>query len=1345
MSVITDLKNKVFGTSTDKGTVFGTYNYSYAAEDFEKERGDGATCINLVPEVRVFICGADVTRDILSLSVDNKLQGNRCTINIANPRGKYEISHQDLMGNWREDKDILGTYGLKRFEHPIPDTWANGGKAWKLGRTVLGNEIIDQVQELKNFVEGIGKSSRSGACTRMIYEVKHASGYDKKIGDTVFDFRDPVVVFAKGRFSPLWYFAFTGLITGYTEADTAGSSQVITITCDDILYMLQRKKFATQGSLLPAGNLENSIMNNDSDRIKNLFESVLSEGSFSTVTKTLCYTVDYYPWVQNCSQSLGVEGVFDKKKLAKFRDAWGFDKDSKFSWTLIDSTKNKDPYYSPNNDRLSPYVPVYFQYNEIQPEEFKGENILPYYEASIRLWETNPEVDLNFSPRSKGIGWKNSKVLAVHGIHPALTYDALQHFNILTNVWLSSTAKGAEKVVDNLPVSPLDKIRCSVYGSPTEKSTSGVLGSNDNFFRPRLFVLLPKKFASTQCVTKGGFSEFKLFKEESTSSLDMLTKLCELTAYNMYCSPMGDLFFEPEMYDMHPLDMYKMYEKIDVKSPIEAKKTKDIKFRAILNESYGYNNAYHRKDKAYVMNKKANYPYFISEKDRLTITQAYKPSSFFTHLEVRGKITSLTGYGIGEGAINNLELLQGITLLSLSQQGTEKAANNNFSNGIYIADGFPNFFRNGLTNVDPNLMKAKFEHAYEQYETALRDKVVKYAEDTLTSLFNRCYNSLQNLDDSDFFTQYNVTFRKTLSSLYYNLIQQADLQELDIYSIDSDYGIKAVDIALITAMDPSKLRDDFLCSIDSSKADLARFATATDLMAATVSKFIGDMTNTSVSVQEERLTDIAYILEPVLLENDPDIQELFEILMEFHKIQVDKRIDKPVTIADLKLYEKMGFYNPRLDYARKYGYSKGPELTNMYISNGLELQTYAKTRFQGLIANAFSFSIQVIGRPEFFLNRPYYVERKDAIGLLKAYTLEYSAEGSFNSKVELDSIRKNSITYNYSLGNIDELIPATSKSKISGNKEFQDEAVKYYKSVANMKKWATRIDSVSSIIGSGSTSGQGTLGNSLNVGLGIFAEAGGSAVKNFVNEGKPEGGVYSAHDWIGHMDYDVKGILGDYEKASTDPLTTTEGLLTLYGNTLDAISTTKIIAQCKAIYSLYKNYIVPMEAELTALAKEIEMEGNVLTKLKAKLDAKKTDLQLQYETDLQETKCSSLDANKKEKISNYETLMAKLYGRGNDGKPYVTWDFSSSARSPKVFSSVRSKVEAATTSEFGKLHALLKVKSIPINSQDTKKTSLSDYLQIVDDLTIANGGDFADSVKTAEDKSTLIIYLMKKT
>jgi hypothetical protein len=101
-------------------TVFGTFDLQYNTSEFERTREDGTTILDLVPDCRVFIFGYEVTQDIQSVSVQNTTEGNTCSITLSNPRGKYEISKQDLMQKWREDKDILPSYGYNFFRRLAP-------------------------------------------------------------------------------------------------------------------------------------------------------------------------------------------------------------------------------------------------------------------------------------------------------------------------------------------------------------------------------------------------------------------------------------------------------------------------------------------------------------------------------------------------------------------------------------------------------------------------------------------------------------------------------------------------------------------------------------------------------------------------------------------------------------------------------------------------------------------------------------------------------------------------------------------------------------------------------------------------------------------------------------------------------------------------------------------------------------------------------------------------------------------------------------------------------------------------------------------------------------------------
>ncbi len=110
------------GSNWNYGAVFGTWNAFYDPKEFERERADGTTMIGLVPDCRVFICGAEVTPDIRDVTVTNSFGGNTCTLSLTNPRGRYEISRADLRKKWREDKDILAAYNydiFKRIDNPL--------------------------------------------------------------------------------------------------------------------------------------------------------------------------------------------------------------------------------------------------------------------------------------------------------------------------------------------------------------------------------------------------------------------------------------------------------------------------------------------------------------------------------------------------------------------------------------------------------------------------------------------------------------------------------------------------------------------------------------------------------------------------------------------------------------------------------------------------------------------------------------------------------------------------------------------------------------------------------------------------------------------------------------------------------------------------------------------------------------------------------------------------------------------------------------------------------------------------------------------------------------------------
>ena len=282
-----------FGTNSSSGILSPKKSYYYS--EFEKKRDDGTFVIDLVPEMRVFLYGGEVTKDVISASISYQTNGpSTCTIQLSNPRGKYEITRQDMMGNWREDKDINPAYTydwLKRPNIPNPSL-LNVAKA-------AGGNMYKQTMDVVNsFLPGMKPPPTN--IPRMVFETKFASGFTKNIGDIVFDYRDPIYIFMKGRFSTFWYFAFSGMISGYDSSDTYGQAQVITITGTDMLGMLQKKKVTKRGSLLAAGNLDTSVVNESKSQSTELTGDPLGAGYVNSIVKMILYGSDYARLVDNC-------------------------------------------------------------------------------------------------------------------------------------------------------------------------------------------------------------------------------------------------------------------------------------------------------------------------------------------------------------------------------------------------------------------------------------------------------------------------------------------------------------------------------------------------------------------------------------------------------------------------------------------------------------------------------------------------------------------------------------------------------------------------------------------------------------------------------------------------------------------------------------------------------------------------------------------------------------------------------------------------------------------------------------------------------------------------------------
>jgi hypothetical protein len=390
--------------------------------------------------------------------------------------------------------------------------------------------------------------------------------------------------------------------------------------------------------------------------------------------------------------------------------------------------------------------------------------------------------------------------------------------------------------------------------------------------------------------------------------------------------------------------------------------------------------------------------------------------------------------------------------------------------------------------------------------------------------------------------------------------------------------------------------------------------------------------------------DLISIYEPIALESDTIRDAWEEISEEDAKKKTD--LPKMLNFAELKKLEKQGIYNPRLDASRQFGYNKGPTITNVMINNGAEAARYAVTMFNKLYGKAHRINMDVIGRPELLLNKPYYCEQKDAVGLLENYTLKFSIGSDFQSSVNLTYIRKNALTYKYSIGKLDEVIGT------KNNAFFKNAAVSYFKSISNtssnsFNRILTRTMSANGEL-LGSTIAKGSAGRTI-----------GSKLFNLEGSGFA-GGLYTAHDRIGHIEYDLIGTDTNVDVSAGKKELQSPMARKVKG---DANEIDKVMAAVASVCINIRNKLdelVSNEMSYDAMIKETKQKETKIVELEAEKSGQlstSNDKVKNIAEDLAKAKnaLASLKKRSEAQLTKHKELIKEIYGitSGDSAKSYT--------------------------------------------------------------------------------------------
>lgn len=262
--------------------------YKTDQDPFSLKTADGKTFSGPQIEIksqraRVFIAGYDVTPDVMSLNITQEREGHSsCSISLANPRNKYVVTKEDLLLYFDNTEDgitpvLKNSYTLSSYKYtqaaaPDRGTWKNPDAPFKdfghPNQSELKNVYSHEVNQVYQR-ETPNNVSPEMTFKEMLWKVKRHSGIYKFEGDPIFDFKEPIIIFLQGRYSPFWYFGFTGFLTGYNKNFDYGGEPAIEITGASRKYQFSLQTEVTNPALVQALSLEAKNVNNRADASMN--------------------------------------------------------------------------------------------------------------------------------------------------------------------------------------------------------------------------------------------------------------------------------------------------------------------------------------------------------------------------------------------------------------------------------------------------------------------------------------------------------------------------------------------------------------------------------------------------------------------------------------------------------------------------------------------------------------------------------------------------------------------------------------------------------------------------------------------------------------------------------------------------------------------------------------------------------------------------------------------------------------------------------------------------------------------------------------------------------------------
>lgn len=203
------------------------------------------------PAARVYIFGANVSEDVMNLSISYSDQRtpSHATITITSPDDKYVITNSDIGAMYDDDENIKTLEQAEsRIEAQLTGVKGAVVKAKYKVRSLNQNQrsysdiVLDVIgadsKARTEFQKSAKPSIDPGLAGDFLY-------YPYQTGHCIFHTGDPVTIFVRNPFNPdEWHWGLRGVVSDWQTARDANGGRQITIKVEGNLRMLRLSRVA---------------------------------------------------------------------------------------------------------------------------------------------------------------------------------------------------------------------------------------------------------------------------------------------------------------------------------------------------------------------------------------------------------------------------------------------------------------------------------------------------------------------------------------------------------------------------------------------------------------------------------------------------------------------------------------------------------------------------------------------------------------------------------------------------------------------------------------------------------------------------------------------------------------------------------------------------------------------------------------------------------------------------------------------------------------------------------------------------------------------------------------------